>query len=105
MAYNEELARRLRALLPNAVEKRMFGGMGLMEDGNLVAGASREDLIVRVPPEETTKWLREPGAHSMMPGKTMVGWVKVSATALTSERTLKRWVDRSRSWTKTLPPK
>ncbi len=83
----------------------MFGGIGLMERGHLVAGVSREDLIVRVPPAETALWLAKPGAHQMMPGKPMAGWVKVSAKALGSDETLKRWVAQSRSATRTLPPK
>ena len=105
MAYDEALARRLRKMLPKATEKRMFGGVGLMERGNLVAGVSHEDLVVRVPPPETDKWLNEPGAHEMMPGKPMKGWLKISSTALADDDALARWVDLSRSVVKKLPPK
>jgi len=83
----------------------MFGGMGLMERGNLVAGVSKGDLIVRVPPEETVRWLAEPGAHEMMPGKPLKGWLKVSSTALVGDGRLVRWVNRSRSAAKKLAPK
>ena len=105
MVYDEELARRIRKLLPRATEKRMFGGMGLMERGHLVAGVSHADLVVRVVPEETDRWLREDGAHQMMEGRSMTGWVKVSASALKDDRTLKAWVERSRSATRSLPEK
>jgi TfoX/Sxy family transcriptional regulator of competence genes len=105
MAYDEDLARRLRKLLPKATEKRMFGGMGLMERGNLVAGVSHSDLIVRVPPEETARWLKETGAHEMMMGKPMKGWLKVSASALADDGPLTAWVNRSRLAAKKLPPK
>ena len=105
MSYDEELASRLRKLLPKATEKRMFGGMGLMERGNLVAGVSHEDLIVRVLPDETAKWLGEPGAQEMMPGKSMKGWLKVSSTVLDDDRNLERWVSRSRAATRKLPAK
>ncbi len=105
MPYNEELALRLRKMLPKAIEKRMFGGIGLMERGHLVAGVSHDDLVVRVPPDETKRWLAEPGAHPMMTGKPMTGWVKVSVNSLADDRTLTRWVERSRAATRELPPK
>ncbi len=103
--YNKDLAGRLRKMLPRATEKRMFGGVGMMERGHLVAGVSHEDLIVRVPPEETDRWLAEPGAHSMMPGRPMTGWVKVAVKAVREDDALRRWVERSRDVTKALPPK
>lgn len=105
MAFDEELAARLRKLLPNATEKRMFGGIGLMEQGRMVAGVSHNDLVVRVPPEETARCLREPGAHEMMPGRPMKGWVKVAATALVDEARLRAWVIRSRSAVKAVKSK
>jgi TfoX/Sxy family transcriptional regulator of competence genes len=105
VSYDEDLARRLRKLLPRATEKRMFGGMGLMERGNLVAGVSHHDLIVRVPPVDTEKWLNEAGAHEMMPGKPMKGWLKVTSKVLADDDELARWVTLSRSTVKKLPPK
>jgi TfoX/Sxy family transcriptional regulator of competence genes len=105
MPFDEVLANRLRKMLPKATEKRMFGGMGLMERGNLVAGVSHDDLIVRVPPEDTARFLREPGAHEMMPGRPMKGWVKVASTALQDEVALRTWVTRSRAAVKDLPEK
>lgn len=105
MPYDDELAARLRRLLPDAREKKIFGGIGLLERGNLVAGVSRSDLIVRVPPEETARWLRAPGARPMMPGKTMKGWVKVAADALPDEQALSDWVGRSRAVVRRLPAK
>jgi TfoX/Sxy family transcriptional regulator of competence genes len=103
--YDENLARRVRRLLPKAAEKRMFGGIGLMERGHLVAGVSHSDLVVRVPPEETGQWLRQPGVGPMMAGRSMMGWVKVSVKALADEATLAEWVRRSRSVTRAMPPK
>lgn len=105
MVYDRELADRIRRLLPTATEKQMFGGMGLMERGNLVAGVSGDDLIVRVPPEETPTWLDKPGAHGMFPGKAMKGWVRVSSGALQDDAVLARWVSLSRATVKRLPAK
>ncbi len=83
----------------------MFGGVGLMQRGNLVAGVSHDDLVVRVPPEETEKWLRAPGAHPMMPGRAMKGWLKVGSSSLESNGDLARWVRLSQDTVKRLPPK
>jgi len=103
--YDEDIARRLRELLPKATEKRMFGGMGLMERGNLVAGVSTNDLKVQVPRSETERWAKEPGVHEMMLGRPMKGWLKVASSALVDDAALIRWVDRSRSTVRKLPPK
>jgi TfoX/Sxy family transcriptional regulator of competence genes len=105
MTFDQSLAERLRRLLPKATEKRMFGGMGLLENGNMVAGVSRDDLVVRVLPEETDRFLHEPGAHEMMPGRPSKGWVKVRAAAVSEETQLRRWVERSRAFVRKLPPK
>lgn len=105
MTYDEALAERVRRLLPGTTEKRMFGGIGLMERGHLVAGISHDDRIVRVPPDEGPRWLKAPGAHPMRSGRGMRGWVKVSAPALREEATLKEWIRRSQALVRGLPPK
>ena len=105
MTFDEALASRLRRLLPSAVEKRMFGGIGLLERGNLVAGISHQDLIVRVAADETERWLKRPGVHPMMMRRPMKGWVKVSASAVRGDRRLSEWVRRSREIARALPPK
>ena len=105
MTYDQKLAGRIRKLLPRAREHRMFGGIGLMERGHLVAGVSRDDLIVRVPAGETSRWLKEPGARPMMMKRPMKGWVKVSATALSDDAVLKAWINRSRALVESLPSK
>jgi TfoX/Sxy family transcriptional regulator of competence genes len=105
MTFDEDLARRLRTLLPRAEEKSMFGGIGLMEHGRMVAGVLRNDLIVRVPPEETEKWLTGPGVLPMMAGRRMKGWVKVAGRTLRDDDRLSEWVRRSQAVAKGLGPK
>jgi TfoX/Sxy family transcriptional regulator of competence genes len=103
--FDTELADRVRALLPGLTEKRMFGGIGLMERGNMVAGVLGNDLLLRVPPDETDRWLREPGAHPMRSGRTMRGWVMVAHEAVPDRATLSAWIARSRAAAKKLPAK
>lgn len=113
MAYDEGLAERIREHVPRAKEKKMFGGIGWMEGGNLVVGlmaiGSMSDvdaLIIRCPPEATGKVRQEPGVRPFtMRGKPMAGWVLVEAEAVAEDPELKAWIDRSRAYVRTLPPK
>lgn len=108
MAYDHGLAERLRDLLPKAKEKAMFGSVGWMERGHLVAGVWQDDLIVRVKPDETAAALQEPGVQPFTAGKkgaSMRGWILVGAEAVAEEPELKAWVERSRKFVRTLPAK
>jgi TfoX/Sxy family transcriptional regulator of competence genes len=106
MAYDEGLAERIRDLLPKAVERKMFGGVAWMERGNLVAGVWKDSLIARVPPGETAEAVTEPGVSAFaVTGRPMKGWVLVGAEAIAEEPELEGWVERSRSFVRTLPAK
>ena len=113
MPYDEGLAERIREHVPLAREKKMFGGVGWMEGGNLVVGlmaqGSMSDvdaIIVRCPPEQTAKVRKEPGVRPFtMRGKAMDGWVLVEAAAVAEDPELKAWIERSRKYVRTLPPK
>jgi TfoX/Sxy family transcriptional regulator of competence genes len=109
MAYDEGLAERVRDVIPKATEKRMFGGVGWMERGNMVAGVMKDELLVRVKPEETDRWLKQPGARrfDMGPVKAAApkGWILVSPEAVAEEPELKEWIERSQAFVRTLPAK
>ena len=113
MAYDEGLAERIREHVPKATEKKMFGGLGWMERGNLVVGLMAEGsmsdvdaVIVRCPPEETKRVLEEHGVRPFtMRGKAMQGWVLVEAEAVAEDPELKAWIERSRKYVRTLPAK
>ncbi len=106
MAYDQGLAERIRDVLPNAQEKKMFGSVGWMERGNLVVGIWKDDLIARVGPDDTAKALKEKGVKVFdITGKAMKGWVLVDAEQVAEEPELKAWIERCRKFVKTLPPK
>jgi TfoX/Sxy family transcriptional regulator of competence genes len=111
MAYDEQLADDLRALLEardtDPTEKRMFGGLAFMVEGNLTIAASRSGgLLVRTDPDEAAEVQALPGVEPMeMRGRKMPGWVFVDAAALKDEADLVAWVDRSLDFVRTLPPK
>lgn len=110
MAYDEDLAHRLRELLAEedaVTEKRMFGGLAFLLAGHMSVSASRNGgLLVRVDPADTDACLARPHTKRMvMGGRTMDGWITVAPEGLTTKRQLATWVKRSVTFVKTLPPK
>jgi TfoX/Sxy family transcriptional regulator of competence genes len=111
VAYDERLADEVRehlaALDRGVEEKRMFGGLGFMVDGNLTVAASRRGgLLVRTDPADEAAILALPGVEPMaMRGRKMPGWVLVAAEALGSESELTAWVDRALAFAATLAAK
>jgi len=113
MAYDEELAERIRPLVHGAlpdvpvVEQRMFGGLAFLVGGHMaVAASSKGGLMVRCDPGDTERLLAEPGAATFeMRGKGMTGWLRVSGDAVADDADLSRWIEVGTSYTGALPPK
>ena len=110
MAYDEDLADRVRELIGGAAdvtEKKMFGGLAFLAGGNMAIAASGQGgLMVRVDPDETDALVAEPGAAPFeMRGRPLDGWVRVGADAVRTERQLEPWVARGLRFARSLPPK
>ncbi len=108
MAFDEGLASRVREALGDAglTEKRMFGGVGFLLNGNMACGLINSDLIVRVGPAAYAEALAEPGARPFdITGRAMSGWVMVSPDGHDADHDLRAWVDRGVAFAATLPPK
>lgn len=110
MAYEEELAERVRELVeaePGLSEKRMFGGLAFLVEGNMaVAVSGQGGLMVRVEPAETGALLEEPHARPFeMRGRELSGWLRVDAAGLGEGEALERWVARGVEYARSLPPK
>lgn len=111
MAYDERLADEIRERLARVAgevtEKRMFGGLGFMIDGNLTVAASRRGgILVRTDPADAKETAALPGVEAMeMRGRPMPGWFFVTADALTAEADLDAWVTRALAFVATLPHK
>jgi TfoX/Sxy family transcriptional regulator of competence genes len=107
MAYDEDLANRLRELLADqeaVTEKKMFGGLAFLLHGNMSVSASRNGgLLVRIDPAQTEAALARPHVELMaMGGRTMDGWITVAPEGLKTKRELAAWVKRSVAYVKTL---
>jgi TfoX/Sxy family transcriptional regulator of competence genes len=109
MAYDEELADRLRSALskhPDLTERKMFGGIAFMLGGHMCCGVAMEDAMLRVGPDAYEAALAEPHAREMdFTGKPLKGYVYVAPEALASGRDLKAWVEKAVRFVWTLPPK
>jgi TfoX/Sxy family transcriptional regulator of competence genes len=110
MAYDEGLAARIRDhvsdLAPQVTERKMFGGLAFLVDGNMAVAASGEGgLMLRCAPEETERLVAEPGAAPMMMrGRPLDGWLRVDGIDLDEER-FGRWVRIGVAYAASLPAK
>jgi TfoX/Sxy family transcriptional regulator of competence genes len=110
VAYDEELAGRIRALAasePDLSEKKMFGGLAFLVGGNMAVAASGQGgLLVRVDPAESDELLASSNARPMeMRGREMRGWLRVDAEDIRSDADLEAWVERGLSYARSLPSK
>ncbi len=110
MAYDEQLADRIRELLlgdPRVTEQRMFGGLAFLVGGHMaVAASGRGGLMVRVAPAQTDALAAEPHAGPFeMRGRPMQGWLRVDGEGVSTTGELERWVRRGVEYAGSLPPK
>jgi hypothetical protein len=108
VAYDEDLAHRIRALLrddPGVSEQRMFGGLAFLVGGHLAAAASGQGgLLLRVDPARTPALARPPHAHrAVMRGRQLDGWLRVDPEGLQSDAELRRWVGFGVDYARSLP--
>ena len=110
MAYDEDLANRIRELVagePDVTEKRMFGGLAFLVGGNMAVAASGQGgLMVRVDPDDTDALVAKAHARPFeMRGRAMQGWLRVDADGLRTKRQLEPWVRRGVAYARSLPRK
>ncbi len=110
MAFDEDLAGRLRELLGRErglSEKRMFGGLAFLINGNMAISASGQGgVLVRVDPVETERLVQRPHVQRMaMRGREMDGWLRVAPEGVRTKRQLQAWSTRGVTFARSLQPK
>lgn len=109
MAYDEGLAQRVREMIegqPMLDEKKMFGGIGFMIEGNIACGVLNDDLIVRVGTQDYQTSLNKKYCKEFdITGRAMKGWVMVQPGGYETDQALKAWVGKGIRFSLTLPPK
>jgi hypothetical protein len=110
MAYDEDLAERVRELMagePAVSEMRMFGGLAFLVAGNMAVAASGQGgLMVRVDPGDTEALVGKPHAGPFeMRGRPMRGWLRVDSEGVRTKCQLEPWVKRGVAYARSLPAK
>ncbi len=109
MAFDTDLAGRVRQQLgpqQGLSEKKMFGGLGFLLNGNMCCGVHGQELIVRLAPEQTEQALSRPHTRIFdLSGRPMKGWVLVQLEGLASETALAEWIQTGVAYASALPAK
>jgi TfoX/Sxy family transcriptional regulator of competence genes len=110
MAYDEELAERIRHALDGEAgisEKRMFGGLAFLANGNMAVAASGQGgLLVRIDPADAPTLTEDEHVRRMeMRGREMDGWLRVESAGAESAEDLQRWVETGLTYARSLPTK
>ncbi len=110
MVFDEALAERIRQRLArgkNIQEKRMFGGVGFLFNGNLLVGVRKDSLLVRLGPEQSDEALLEPHISEFkITGRgTMKGWIVVGLEGVRGDDQLNDWIQRAVKFVGKLPAK
>lgn len=109
MAYDEDLAQRVRAVVASAddlSEKKMFGGLAFLTGGRMFAGIIGDDLMVRVGPVRYESALKERDARPMdFSGRPIKGYIYVGSGSTRDLPTLRRWMKEALAFASTLPVK
>ena len=109
MAFSESLAARIHDALARRrgiTEKKMFGGVGFLLNGNMLVGVWKNSLIVRLGPNEGETALLEPHVKVFdITGRPMKGWLLVEPEGIDEDGQLKDWIERAMKFVETLPAK
>jgi len=109
MAFDNQLAERIRTQLGKRrglTEKKMFGGLAFLLNGNMCCGVHGQEMIVRLDPQQTDQALSERHTRLFdLSGRPMKGWILVQSKGLTSEAALAKWIQVGVKYASSLPAK
>src|SRR2546426_11516909 len=110
MAFDEKLAARIRKRLSRkkgVTEKKMFGGIAFLLNGNMSCGVHGEEMIVRLAPDATDAALvqKHTRVFDLSGGRQMKGWILIDPHGLRTDKKLAKWVETGVSYAASLPAK
>jgi hypothetical protein len=109
MVYKEEIETRIKKIVSgwkNTENKKMFGGICHLLNGNMFCGVYKDFLILRLGPDKAEDALKLAHSRSFdITGRPMKGWVMMAENGFKSDNDLKKWLDQTRKFVDTLPMK
>ena len=109
MAYDEALASRIRDVLAphgGISERKMFGGIAFLMNGNMCCGVVRDELMLRLGKDEASAALEEEHTREMdFTGRAMKSMIYVRPQGCQTAEDVSGWVDRAVRFASSLPPK
>ena len=109
MTYSASLADRIRQALgrrKGIQEKKMFGGVAFLLNGNMCVGVWKSSLVARLGPEQAAKALPQPHVGEFdVTGRAMKGWVLIAPEGIDEDAQLRAWIERGVEFVSTLPAK
>ena len=109
MAFDESLAARIRDALArrkNIEERKMFGCLCFLLNGNILVGVWNDSLIARLGPDECEDALLEPHVKVFnITGKPMKNWILVEPLRVEDDGQVKAWIQRAAQFVGKLPKK
>ena len=110
MAFDEKLAARIQNQLgkkKGLTEKKMFGGIAFLLNGNMSCGVHGDEMIVRLAPDETDAALAQEHTRvfDLSGGRPMKGWILIEPGGLKTDKALAKWVETGVTYAASLPPK
>ena len=110
MAFDEKLTARIRNRLSRkkgVTEKKMFGGIAFLLNGNMSCGVHGEEMIVRLAPDATDAALvqKHTRVFDLSGGRPMKGWILIEPDGVRTDKTLAKWVETGVNYAASLPPK
>lgn len=109
MAYNKQLAERIRVALTKrkgVTEKKMFGGLTFMLHGHMCCGITDDDLVLRLGTEQSEKAVKKPHVRACdFTGRPMKGMVMMGPGGYKTDAALQQWVQQAADFVSSLPAK
>ncbi len=108
MPYDENLAKRIKSILKSRREvsqKKMFGGIAFMLNGNMCFGVHKDELVLRMDEGSAIQSLKRKHTRPFDMGRPMKGWIMVSKDGIKTKDNLDKWTSLAIKFVKTLPKK
>lgn len=108
MVYSHSLADRVRQQLRDRpiAEKKMFGGVAFLLNGNMLVCVWKQSLIVRLGQDQAAEAFKQESVREFdVTGRPMKGWIMVEPDGLESDQQLAVWIEHALQFVETLLPK